>query len=136
MNSIPRFRHPRRRGRLPALLASSDRSSKAWGGGITQRPNPERGSRDWAALVALSGGLVVVTSLLLRTVSSLYSGPVLAVGILLLLLPSASMIMIWLLADYLHGHGRIGRAAGLAVVLIVLVLAGLEVWGLATWWAK
>jgi patatin-related protein len=90
----------------------------------------------WAALVALSGGLVVGASLLLRIMSPYYSGRVLAAGILLLLLPSALMTTVWLLADFLYGRGRLLRAAAMVVVLIVLLLAGMELWELATRVAK
>jgi len=85
----------------------------------------------WAALAALCGGLLVVASLLLRTfVSGLYSGRVVAAGVLLLLLPSAFMILVWLIADSLHGKGRLRRLAGWVAGVIVLILAGFKGWEL------
>jgi hypothetical protein len=88
------------------------------------------------ALLALTGGLVAVATLLLRAVSSFYSPKLLAAGLLLFLLPTTLTIAVWALGDSLYRDGKSLRVAGLVggtvVGLVVLALAGMEVRHLVT----
>jgi patatin-related protein len=79
----------------------------------------------WLALIGCCGLLIVITSLVLRAFfATMYSGRVLAIGLVILATPSAFMTMIWLTADVLHGRGRIWRATVVFAVVAVLLLAG------------
>lgn len=79
----------------------------------------------WLAVIGCCGLLIVTTSLILRAFfATMYSGRILAIGLVILAAPSAFMTIIWLTADVLHGYGRIWRAAVLFAAVVVLVLAG------------